>query len=443
MCISYKPVYQLVVVGLLLFTSVVAHAQNDDAINTFTPYSFYGVGDLALPGTAYNFGMGGIGVGVRTNRQINFLNPAALSAQDSLSFMIDFGLQNQNYYSRSFSANNDTWHNAASNSTNMHHIVLSFPVYKNMAIGLGLFPYSHVGYDIRSTEIRPEIIANVGNVYYTYKGEGGISQIALSLGARIGQRLSVGAGGQYYFGTIDRYTIVQFTTQPAFSSMVAGRSLKAGKFGALLGVQYEHPLEKDRILTVGTTYQFSTPVTRRVVDFAYTQTGSLVDTVRLEENSAAQMSIPQTISLGFSLRKPDVWMVGADYVYQDWKDTDYSSVSHGDNHRFSVTPSHLFKVGGEWTPNRFDFRRYLNRCTYRARIIYERTYMNFNDYQLKDVSAMVGMGFPVNRWNNNINFSAQVGQRGTTNNGLIREMYLKFTVSFSLYDIWFVKPRLE
>ncbi len=440
MCTLYKLVYQSLAIVVLLLTVTTVHAQNEDALNTFTPYSFYGLGDLALPGTAYNQGMAGIGTGIRTTRQINFINPAALSARDSLSFMIDFGIENQNYYSKSYAKSTGQWNNAASNSTSMHHIALTFPVTNNIAVGVGLFPYSNVGYDIRAIETRPDIIAETGNIYYDYKGEGGFSQIALSVGARIGKRLSIGVGGQYYFGTIDRYTIVQFASDPSFSSLVAGRSLKAGNFGAVLGAQYEQPLKNDHFLTLGATYQFSTPITKRVVDFAYKT--SPADTVEHREDNGVGMSIPQTIGVGFSLRKQDVWMVGADYVYQDWRDVAYVAESQ-QGMNFNVTPSHLFKIGGEWTPRRFDFRSYLSRCTYRVGFSYERTYMSFDNYQLKDISATVGFGFPINRWNNNVNVSAQVGRRGTTDHHLIREIYVKLSLSFSLYDIWFVKPKIE
>ncbi len=435
---SYKFVYQSVAIVLLLLSATAVHAQNDDALNTFTPYSFYGLGDLALPGTAYNQGMAGLGTGLRTTRQINFVNPAALTARDSLSFMIDFGLENQNYYSKSYSGN--TEYNAASNSTSMHHIALTFPVTNYVAVGVGLFPYSHVGYDIRSVETDPEVIANAGNIYYNYKGEGGFSQIALSVGAKLGKRLSIGVGGQYYFGTIDRYSMVEFTSDASFSGLVTGRSLKAGNFGAVVGAQYEQPLKNDHFLTVGATYQFSTPITKRVIDFAYKTYPA--DTVEWKENNAAGMSIPQTIGVGFSLRKHDVWTVGADYVYQDWKDDAYLSASH-QGRNFKVIPSHLLKVGGEWTPNRLNFRSYLSRCTYRVGFSYERTYMSFDGHQLKDLSATIGFGFPINRWNNNINVSLQAGRRGTTDNNLIRETYVKLSLSFSLYDIWFIKPRIE
>ncbi|MDR0295713.1 MAG: hypothetical protein LBH91_05955, partial [Prevotellaceae bacterium] len=165
----------IIVLGLLLFTATAAFAQNDDAINTFTPYSFYGVGDLMRPGTPYNRAMGGIGTAMRTSRQINFLNPAALTAHDSLAFMIDFGFESQNYYSAYYADNHNDkkLHKTASNSVNVHHVVMSFPISRKLVVGVGLFPYSNVGYKMQSTETRPDIIAEMGNIYYEYQGEGG------------------------------------------------------------------------------------------------------------------------------------------------------------------------------------------------------------------------------------------------------------------------------
>ncbi len=438
-----KFIHKLLAITFLFFATTAVFAQNDDAINTFTPYSFYGVGDLARPGTTFNQAMGGLGTALRTSRVINFVNPAALTAQDSLSFMIDFGMESQNYYSTYASKTDGKEHRAASNSFNVHHVVLSFPVGKNFVVGAGLFPYSNVGYKMITAESRPEIIANTGNIYYRYQGEGGISQIALSLGAKIGKRLSLGAQGMYYFGTIDRYNITNFSTNSHYSNMVAGSSLKAGNFGAQLGMQYEQPLANDMSLTLGATYQFSTTIGTRVVDFAFVQTGSLTDTAQLETTTDNMMSIPQTISGGFSLKKKDVWMAGVEYVYQDWRGTSFNKSSTKEFHRFTVTPSHLIKAGFEWTPNRYDFRSYFSRCSYRLGFSYERTYMQFDDYQIKDISASLGFGLPINRWNTSINIAAEVGQRGTMQYSLIRETYMKISVSFSLYDIWFLKQRIE
>lgn len=117
---------KLTLAACCLLFATIAGAQNEDAINTFTPYTFYAVGDLASPGLSYHRGMGGIGIGMRNNRTINYLNPAALSAQDTLSFMFDFGGEMQNYYLSTATQS------SANNSFNIHHLVMSFPVWGKM-----------------------------------------------------------------------------------------------------------------------------------------------------------------------------------------------------------------------------------------------------------------------------------------------------------------------
>jgi hypothetical protein len=434
----YKIFHNLAITGMMVCAATTVFAQSDDATNTFTPYSLYGLGDLARPGIAYNLGMGGIGTGVRTTRVINFINPAALTAHDSLSFMFDFGLETQNYYSTA-SVGGNTQH-SASNSMNIHHIVMSFPVYNHVIVGLGLLPYSSVGYDMQRRVENDALTAAAGHTYYRYVGEGGITQGMLSIAAQIGKHLSIGGQAHYYFGSIDRYNIIDFESGSGYSDLTSGQLLKVGNFGFSLGAQYEQPLNNDLRLTVGATYQLATKIGNRKIDFAYTTTGSIVDTVAWNTSTENLMSLPATISAGFSLNKPDRWMFGLDYVFQNWKPSGFeiqSTMQH------KIVPSHLVRTGFEWTPSRADFRHYYNRCSYRIGLSYENTYMQFSGHNINNLSATAGVGLPINRWNNTLNFSAEVGKRGTTDNGLIRETYVKFSLSFSIYDIWFIKPQIE
>jgi long-subunit fatty acid transport protein len=398
------------------------------------------LGDLARPGIAYNLGMGGIGTGVRTTRMLNFVNPAALTAHDSLAFMFDFGLENQNYYSSNYSSSGEKQY-SASNSMNIHHIAMSFPVYKRIIMGLALLPYSSVGYDIQKREESNDaLIAAAGHIYHRYVGEGGITQGALSLGVPVGKRLSLGGQLHYYFGSIDRYNIIDFESS-SYSDLTTVQQLKVGNFGFSLGAQYEQPLGNNLVLAVGASYQFATKIGKRKIDLAWTTTGSLTDTVAWNTTTADPVSLPTTISAGFSLQKVDQWMFGLDYVFQDWRNSGFGNQSL--TKTFAVTPSHLVRTGFEWTPSRTDFRNYLNRCTYRIGLSYENTYMQFSGNNINSAGATIGLGLPINRWNNSVNFSAEVGRRGTTGNGLIRETYVKFSLSFSIYDIWFIKSRIE
>ena len=90
--------YLLLVLLMVVFQGV--KAQNTDALGTFTPYSLFGIGEIERQGTAFNRAMGGIGVGIRDNRFINYLNPASITARDTLSFMLDIGVDSKNFYNK-------------------------------------------------------------------------------------------------------------------------------------------------------------------------------------------------------------------------------------------------------------------------------------------------------------------------------------------------------
>ena len=74
----------------LLFSSVLS--AQDGAFSSYSPYSVFGVGNMSRQGNAYTLSMGGVGLASRSNRFVNIVNPAAVTARDTLSFMLDFGL---------------------------------------------------------------------------------------------------------------------------------------------------------------------------------------------------------------------------------------------------------------------------------------------------------------------------------------------------------------
>ena len=61
-----------IVLLFLVLKGFTASAQQTEALGTFTPYSLFGIGEIEKQGTSFNKGMGGIGVGVRDNRYINY-----------------------------------------------------------------------------------------------------------------------------------------------------------------------------------------------------------------------------------------------------------------------------------------------------------------------------------------------------------------------------------
>ena len=181
-----RKIERVFLITVFLIISVCSSAQSG-AYGAYSPYSIYGIGEISKQGTAYNKSMGGVGIASRNKRYINYLNPAAVTARDSLSFMADFGLSNKNTV---FSQGDLV---SAKNTFNIYDFVMSFPIYRSSAFMVGITPFSDVGYDFSSVEKDPNIIGNTGNVTYDSYGMGSVYQIFASAGATFWKRLSVGA----------------------------------------------------------------------------------------------------------------------------------------------------------------------------------------------------------------------------------------------------------
>ena len=77
--------------ALMALTTIGASAQS----GTNSPYSQFGLGDLANQTVGQNKGMGGVGYGFRKGNEVNPMNPASYSSVDSLTFIFDAGLSLQ------------------------------------------------------------------------------------------------------------------------------------------------------------------------------------------------------------------------------------------------------------------------------------------------------------------------------------------------------------
>ncbi|MCK9628906.1 MAG: outer membrane protein transport protein [Bacteroidales bacterium] len=426
--------------GLFLVLTILisgkAGAQTTDALGTYTPYSIFGVGDISRPGTAYNKSMGGLGVGVKDPRYINYINPASIVERDSMSFMADFGMEQKNTYLSGNGAK------SAYNSFNMHHVLITLPIYKRSALILGAAPYSNVGYKFAKTETDPEIINEMGNVEYQKYGTGGISQLFAGTAVKLFKKLAVGVEGIYYFGTIDRYSNVVFGSSSVYRQINTGYDYVVGAFTGKLGLQYTQKMSENVNATLGATYTIKSKLTGDMTRYATATTlASTLDTIVFDKSNNTQMSIPSEFAVGFSIRKMDKWMFGADYVMQDWTGTEFTATPGVD---FKPGKSSSIKIGAEYTPNMYDVRYYYKRITFRGGLYYDQSYMNVLGNQVNSKGITLGMSLPISRWYNSLGLTLNVGQRGTKSNNLVKENYFMFGINFALHDrSWFLKPKYD
>ena len=434
--------------AMLLFLAMagngMAFAQETTADTGYSPYSLFGLGQLSGQGTAYNATMAGLGIADRNVRFINLLNPAAVTARESKSFMMDFGVMENNViYSANAATSGDPTATgrltSANNTFNMNHIVFSFPMWKNTAFKAGIMPYSSVGYSLRSFEKSDELLAEVGDIQYFRIGQGGLYKAFLGAGITLWDRLSLGVDGQYYFGNIVRYSYASFGSSSIYRSINSGWDNYLSGLNAKFGLQYEQPLSRKTRLTVGATCQLGANLSGESRRFAY-GVASSTDTITNVTTPVTGTQIPLELGAGFTLRGSDRWMVGFDYTRQDWTTANLDPTP-GVN--FAPAVQQAFRLGAELTPNRYDIRYFLKRLTYHGGLFYEQSYLSMNGHQVTDRGVTLGVSIPVSRYYNSITLGVTAGQRGTVDDNLIRETYVTFHIAFSLHDIWFLKQLYE
>ncbi len=437
-----RKIEKFFILVIFLVISICASAQ-DGTYGAYSPYSIYGIGDISKEGTAFNKSMGGTGIATRNRRVINYLNPAAVTARDTLAFMADFGL----------SQKNTVFHQgdlrSAKNTFNVYNLLLSFPIYRSSAFMVGITPYSDVGYDFSSVETDKDIIGNTGNITYDSYGKGSVYQAFVGAGATFWKRFSVGAEMIYYFGNIDKITNMNYSDD-SYRSLNSGSELMLRGLTGKFGLQYEQRLGNDISMIVGATYKLGTDMKGYAKNFRYANQSSVVDTLKYSANDlkASGLKLGDELGVGISVKKGEKWSAEFNYLRSDWRKSgfDDSKVQGfgviGDS-KFSSTVSQSFRVGFEIVPNRNDIRYYLKTCAYRIGAYYDQSYYKLDGNNVNSMGFTLGVTLPVFRWYNGISLGVDLGQRSSMKNNMIRERYAMFVVGFNIHDIWFRKVQYE
>lgn len=455
-------------VATAVLSSVAVRAQTS-SVNAFSPYTMYGIGELNTPGTLPMRSMGGVGVAMRNVGGINLLNPASYSIAPQKSFLFDFGVEGQNFYNAQSVLDTQSGDYAskhtAYNTFNFRDIALQIPLAKKVGLGLSLTPYSSVGYRMRYDHPYSDddpVWGNVGSVQYDYQGEGDVTEVKLGVGWEPFKNFSVGVAAQYYWGDIDCDYVASASTitgSGSVSSISGKDNYSISSFKGQVGVQWVALLNEKRALAFGATYDFGGDLRPRV---ASTMTiGNMSNTVVRDETTDLKLVLPHQVAVG-AYYQTAKWVLGADYVYQNWGGRNKGSVQTGvtgtgsNQHAYTVayTNTSTIKLGAEFTPGRYDVRRFLKRCSYRAGFRYGRFNQTFDGHALGEWAVTAGVGVPVQFLSvSGINIGLEYGRRGynvAERIGLVRQQYFKFALGFSLFgaggenqDYWFLRPKYD
>ena len=427
----------LLSVALLAFTGLDLSAQT---YGSYTPYSIFGIGDLSSPGTAYNKSMGGVGIASRNHRFLNPLNPAAVTARDTLAFMADYSIIQDNKIFRQGDMR------SVSNTANIGDLMISFPLWRSSAMMVGIMPMSSTGYGYSYSYTDPALIGRTGNIDYSAKGQGSIYQLFASAGVTFWRRLSLGAEFIYYFGKIEKSFTESFS-DASYNGASNGHILQLNAPAGKFGLQYEQPLGTKASLTLGATYRTAANLDGHTEHYRYSTGSAAADTLYHRNGSPDGLRLASEKGIGLCFRYADKLQAEFDYTRSDWRSSGLDTAegftgnlsAAGGRSVFTTSLSESYRLGFEYVPNRNDIRYYWRKIAYRAGAYWKNDYFLLDGNPVNSFGITLGATLPVFRWYNGITFGIDFGQRGTLKNNMIQERYINFSVGFNLFDIWFQK----
>ena len=422
-------------------------------INSVSPYSRFGVGEVGTKVFARSAGMGFSSLALRQPLNINFSNPASYTHLKLSTFHMGMEASSITQSQR----NPDV--TVENGKAGLRYLSFGLPLLDWWASAVSLQPYSFKGYNISSSRFLDSL-----EIRDNFTGNGGLSAFYWGNAFKVAEGLSLGFNLKYFFGTIEESATVTF--DPNLEALVTKTEEKTNATGAAFdfGAQFQHEFENNMELGLGATFTNKSDLNTDVNRSVYTALdlrGSLQD---LPLDSATgtgivngTMTLPGEFGVGITWGKnhPQIWRqswalsldfeqyLGSEFVPAD-----------GSRSRTPLVDGYSLQLGGFIQP-RYAIKglervsNLLTNTEYRVGAFYTQTPIQLGSEQITDYGITFGVGIPVRPRNiapgqmriSTLNIGVITGRRGTLENNLIREEYLQFFFGISISDKWFIKRK--
>lgn len=387
-----------------------------------TPYSQYGYGTWDDNATGTQRAMGGTGIGMRNNLQINVMNPASYTAIDSLTFMFDFSVDYKaGWYHEDGSG-------TKGQSGGLNYVLMQFPLGKRVAASAGLTPLTHVQYTYGN---------NISNGSYTRIGEGGISQAFAGVAYMPWDWVSIGANIGYLFGSVENY--VQVYPENA-SEATFYKTMRISDYRVQVGLQLMHTFAKKHDVTLGVVYSPAKPVLGNVMTYtANSSTGTSIGNDTTTLSMKGNYSMPHSFGAGVSYVYDKRLTVGVDARYELWEKAKFMNANTG---RDEVMNDRLrVSAGVEFRPKLLS-TSYFDYMRYRLGGYYEQSYITVGGNKVQEFGVSCGLGFPFRSDKSMLNIGLEYVHRNSVPNPLLSEDHLSVVVSITFNEMWFWQRKL-
>lgn len=425
---------------ICLVSCSMSFGQNENPSNlTNSAYTRYGFGKLGSVGNAATKAMGDLGVVAYSNSFTNLYNPASLTAIDTLTMLVEAGLNAEWQFSTENGQHQSNF-NSGFNYFSMH-----FPLWRNFAGALSLTPYSMVGYyygDVQKTSLDNTILSKDTLVYQnTYKGTGGLQRIMASIGWRPvttkKNTLNVGLNFGYIYGTASHTGSITIATGQGQNTLIT-RGYTAKGFEVTLGLQYLRRLNAEKSILIGATFSPKTPINVSADNLKFSDR----DTVSTKERFSVES--PTKIGFGAAYHIDRKLQVGAEFSLENWSKVAGldANLRKTDGIYKNITK---FAAGLEYQPSVYH-QNYFKTCRYRAGVNVKNSYIEAYGSQNTEYTISGGIGLPVGattRRRSQLNFAVEYTHNQPSKSGFLSEEYINIVLGVTFNEMMFFRNRLR
>lgn len=413
--------------------------------NSVSPYSRLGIGDRQPLNYTRALSLGGASLALNDPLYINTANPASYSALELTTF--EAGLATT-FYRQEQSNPNISIENFTGG---LRYLAAAVPFFDWWSTSVGLQPYSYKGYNIQTSRVGPDSIP----ITDRFVGSGGINQFYWGNAFRVAEGLSLGVNARYLFGNLEDRTTVTWENSLVNNTAIEELVYASGfKFDA--GLQYEYTFNNGNVAALGVTFANKADISADVnrYSFVFDELSRPVDSLSGATDFEREITLPSEFGIGLAVgNRGDEslkysWMIAADY--ETYAGSEYVNI----NGSSPLTDGYRAELGGYLTPTlAFEgltrSSGYLGLVEYRLGAFYEQTPLSLAGQEIEDYGITFGLGMPVLHRNlapgerkvSMLNAGVILGQRGTLENGLIREKYVSVYFGISLNDKWFIEYK--
>jgi hypothetical protein len=399
-----------------------------------SPYSLFGIGNLYGVSSQMNMAIGGAATAFSSPYFINPANPASYMAFDTNSFVFDGAFNLRTGTLKTTEASQKTRFGTLSN------LYFGFPTTKWWRVSMGIMPYSQVGFEMQGNQE----IENIGKIVTNYSGNGGLNKAYFGNAFSPFKNLSVGINLAYLFGNIVKQRAITFPDSATFFNTMVKSTARLSKINFDMGLIYRINLKEGRFMQFGMTFNPSQSLDGHAENVAYsyvydptTNIEHVKDTASYESGTDGLVTLPTSIGGGVMIGTTNRWFATADINWQKWSEFRYLGNNPGLQDKLRIS------IGGQYRPSPVDIGKYYERINYRAGFRFEQSYLELQNKRINDFGISFGVGLPMKKSKSTMNIALELGTQGTTENGLIKENYMRLTIGTSLQERWFLKRRFN